>query len=389
MSLRGRDIVCVGIADWHNDLQTNDQHLLRRLAGENRILFVESLGLRQPQLAGRDLSRIWRRLRNGVRPPRLEEGVNVLSPLVLPFHSHALVRAINRWLLPLQVTRAARRLDFRDVLLWSFVPQAEVLIDALRPSQILYYIDDDHGAKPGIDAASFDASERAFAQRADVVMASAPALADKLAGLNDNVHLAPNVADTRLFATALQDGPVDPALQRLDRPRIAFTGAIVADKLDLPLIIEMCSLRPQWSFAFFGPRGPGDPHTDVSALTEVANLSLLGARRYEDLPSALRGADVAILPYRTDGAMRSVFPMKTFEYLAAGLPVVSTRLPALTDMLEVAGEIAFAVTADEMVAQIEAAMSDDDDDRRARRSSLALGHSWESRIEQIATLLAR
>ena len=85
MSLRGRDIVCVGIADWHNDLQTNDQHLLRRLSGENRILFIESLGLRQPQLAGRDLSRIWRRLRNGLRPPRMEDGVNVLSPLVLPF----------------------------------------------------------------------------------------------------------------------------------------------------------------------------------------------------------------------------------------------------------------------------------------------------------------
>jgi glycosyltransferase involved in cell wall biosynthesis len=388
MSLRGRDIVCVGIADWHNELKTNDQHLLRRLADGNRILFVESLGLRQPQLASRDLSRIWRRLRNGMRPPRIEEGVNVLSPLVLPFHSHALARALNRWLLPLQVSHAARRLGFRDVLLWSFVPQAEVLIDALRPSQILYYIDDDHGAKPGIDAASFDASERAFAPRADVVMASAPALVSKLAALNGNVHLAPNVADTRLFATALHDGLVDPALQRLQRPRVVFTGAIVASTLDLQLIIEMCALRPDWSFAFVGPRGPGDPRTDVTTLTELSNLSLLGARRYEDLPSVLRGADVAILPYRTGGAMRSVFPMKTFEYLAAGLPVVSTRLPALIDMPEVAGQIAFAATAHEMVTEIEAAMTDDDD-RRAQRSEFARDYSWESRIEQIATLLAR
>ncbi len=385
MKLRGRDIVCVGIGDWHNDLQTNDQHLLRRLSGENRILFVESLGLRQPQLAGRDLSRIWRRLRNGVRPPRLEDGVHVLSPLVLPFHSHALVRALNRWLLPLQVRRAARRLDLRDVLLWSFVPQAEVLIDALKPSQILYYIDDDHGAKPGIDASSFDASERAFAPRADVVLASAPALADRLAKLNANVHLAPNVADTTLFATALQAGPVDPALERLNRPRIVFTGAIVADKLDLPLIVEMCALRPGWSFAFVGPRGPGDPRTDVSALDGVENLALLGPRRYAELPRALRGADVGILPYRTDGPMRSVFPMKTFEYLAAGLPVVSTRLPALTDV----PEIAFATSAQEMVVAIEAAMSDDDDERRARRSAFVRSHSWESRIEEIAALLTR
>jgi glycosyltransferase involved in cell wall biosynthesis len=295
------------------------------------------------------------------------------------------VRALNRWILPLQVRRAARRLGFHDVLLWSFVPQAEILIDSLRPTQVLYYSDDDHGAKPGIDAASFDASEHAFAPRADVVLASAPALVDRLAPLNANVHLAPNVADTALFANALRDGPGDPAMERLGTPRIVFTGAIVADKLDLPLIVEMCALRPGWSFAFVGPRGPGDPRTDVSALTEVGNLALLGPRRYGELPNVLRGADVAILPYRTDGAMRSVFPMKTFEYLAAGLPVVSTRLPALIDV----PGVAFAVSAREMVMQIEAAMSGDDDDRRAQRSMLAQGHSWESRIEEIATLLAR
>ena len=381
--LVGRDIVVVGIADWHNELQTNEQHLLRRMRHDNRILFIESLGLRQPQLAGRDLSRIWRRLRNGIRPPRLVEGVNVLSPLVLPLHSQPLVRRINARLLPLQVSRAVRRLGFRDIVLWSFVPQAEVLIDALHPSRVLYFIDDDHGAKPGIDAASFDAAERRFAPRADIVMASAPFLADRLAALNPNTHLAPNVADTSLFATAMRDGPVDPAVAALPRPRIVFTGALEATKLDLALITQLCALRPEWSFAFVGPRGPGDPSTDVSALDTIPNLALLGPRRYDDLPTVLRGGDVAILPYRTDGPMRSVFPMKTYEYLAAGLPVVSTRLPAL----EGVAEITFASTAAEMAAAIAAELEGDSDVDRDRRSAVAAGHSWESRIDEIGTLL--
>jgi glycosyltransferase involved in cell wall biosynthesis len=226
-----------------------------------------------------------------------------------------------------------------------------------------------------------------FASQADVVMASAPALVRKLAPLNPNVHLAPNVTDTGLFATALRAGPVDPAVQRLPGPRIVFTGNIVASTLDLPLIIEVCALRPDWSFAFVGPRGLGDPRTDVSALDELPNLSFLGARRYEELPGVLRGADVALLPYRTDRAMQSVFPMKTFEYLAAGRPVVSTRLPALTGTPEVAGQIAFAETAGEMVARIEAAIQGDSEDRRMRRSEFAQGYSWESRLEQIAALL--
>src|SRR5436305_9405045 len=85
-ALRGRDIVCVGFADWDTELWTNQHHLMSRLAAENRVLFVESLGLRRPQLAGRDLRRIGRRLRRGLAPPRRADGLYVLSPLVVPLH---------------------------------------------------------------------------------------------------------------------------------------------------------------------------------------------------------------------------------------------------------------------------------------------------------------
>ena len=131
--LHGRDIVCVGFADWDTELWTNQHHLMSRLARENRVLFVESLGLRRPQLAGRDLARVWRRLRRGLAPPRAVDGLHVLSPLVLPLHSSRVARALNARLLPALVARAARRLGLRKPILWAYVPQAEVLIDALRP----------------------------------------------------------------------------------------------------------------------------------------------------------------------------------------------------------------------------------------------------------------
>src|SRR5271157_584171 len=131
--LQGRDIVCVGFADWDTELWTNQHHLMSRLARENRVLFVESLGLRQPQLAGRDLARIARRLRRGLAPPRAVDGLHVISPLVLPFHRSRLARALNARLLPALVRRAARRLGLHAPILWAYVPQAEVLIDTLRP----------------------------------------------------------------------------------------------------------------------------------------------------------------------------------------------------------------------------------------------------------------
>jgi glycosyltransferase involved in cell wall biosynthesis len=384
MSLSGRDIVCIGFSDWEMDLLTNQQHLLVRAAADNKILFVESLGLRRPQIAARDLSRIGRRLRRALHPLRTADGVHVLSPLVLPLHSNEPVRRLNAELLTRYVRFGVDKLAMRDPLLWSFVPHAEVLVDALAPSQVLYYIDDDHAAKAGIDAASFLAAERRFATRADAILASAPELVARMQTLNSNVQYAPNVADTKLFASALAPGPIDPAVAALPQPRIVFIGAILAAKIDLELVAALARSRPAWSFAFVGPIGPGDPHTDVSALRELANVHLLGHRRYERLPDVLRGADAAIVPYLLDGEMRSVFPMKIYEYLAAGRPVISTPLDTLADVPDVLK----AVDAEGFAAQIQQALDTDTPAARQGRSQRAQAHSWESRLDQIADVLA-
>jgi glycosyltransferase involved in cell wall biosynthesis len=379
-ALKGRDIVCIGFADWDTDLWTNQHHLMSRLAAGNRVLFVESLGLRRPQLAGRDLSRIARRLRSGLQAPRERDGLHVLSPLVLPLHGNPVVDALNRRLLPALVARAARRLGLQRPILWSYVPQAEVLIDALRPSLVVYHCVDDISAHERIDTAGFRAAEDRFAARADLVLASAPALAERMRTLSSNVLDAPNVADTELFASALQDGPVDEAIDALPRPRLVFTGAISEIKLDMGLLIELARSRPDWSLALVGPVGLGDPHTDVAALAAEPNVHLLGKRAYEQLPAVLRGADVGLIPYVRSALTDSVFPMKVYEYLAAGLPVVTTRLPALAGVAEVA-------TADDAAgfrALIEAALDDNDPQRRAERSRAAARHSWDARIEEIA-----
>jgi glycosyltransferase involved in cell wall biosynthesis len=382
--LRGLDIVCVGFADWDAPVWTNQHHLMARLAATNRVLFVESLGLRRPQLAGRDLRRIGRRLARGLGPPRESaEGVHVLAPLVLPFHASGAVRALNRVLLRRLVRRAARRLGVERPVLWAYVPQAEELVEVLEPATVVYHCVDDIAAQKGVDADSFHAAERRFAARADLVLASAPALAERLRTIASNVVDTPNVADTRLFATALEGGPVDRDLEALGRPRIVFQGAVVATKLDVDLLVELARLRRDWTIALVGPTGLGDPRTDVSGLTGEPNIRLLGQRAHDDLPAVLRGADAAIIPYALNELTRSIFPMKVYEYLAAGLPVVSVPLPAL----EGVEGIAFAATAPEMAAAIERELAADDPERRAERSKLAAGHSWERRIEEIEAAL--
>ena len=402
--LQGRDIVCVGFADWDTDLQTNQHHLMKRLALENRVLFVESLGLRRPQLAGRDVRRILRRVvrglggartvdgiglpgmaGDGLGEARTRSGLNVLSPLVLPLHGNPLARRVNSWLLPKLVRRAARTLDMERPILWSYVPQAEVLLDALEPELVIYHCVDDIAAQPGIDGSSFRASEARFAARADLVLASAPSLAARLGDISDNVLYVPNVADVELFSSALRDGPVDLGMADLPRPRIVFTGALVRTKLDMGLLFVLARARRDWSFALVGPTGPGDPRADMSGLASEPNIYLLGPRPYEALPEVLRGADAGLIPYSLNQLTASIFPMKVYEYLAAGLPVVATALPALAGV----EMVATAADAHGMVGLLEQAMAEDSDELRAARSRAAQAHSWELRIGEIATAIDR
>jgi glycosyltransferase involved in cell wall biosynthesis len=383
--LAGREIVCVGFADWDTELWTNQHHLMSRLAEDNSVLFIESLGLRRPQLAGRDVKRIVRRVRRGLGGARrATEGLDVLSPLVLPLHGRPAVRALNARLLPALVRRATRRLRFEKPILWAYVPQAEALLDALQPSLVVYHCVDDIAAQPGVDAESFRAAEARFAARADLVLASAPALADRMRALNDNVLFAPNVADTTAFAAALQDGPRDPAMEALPHPRIVFAGAVVATKLDVALIVDVATARPDYAFALVGPTGLGDPTTDVSALHAVPNVHLLGGRPRDQLPAVMRAADAGIIPYASNRLTASIFPMKVYEYLAAGLPVVTTALPALAGVEEVAA----AADAQTFAQALDRALAGDSDEQRRARSAAAAAHSWDARLAEIATAIA-
>lgn len=381
--LAGRSIVCIGTADWASSLWTNQQHLMSRLARDNRVVFTESQGLRRPTLAGRDVSRILRRLRTGLRPPRMLDGVWVVSPLVLPAHGSRHVRGANSAILRILVRRAMRRAGLERPILWAYNPHAHALAGRLGETLVVYHCVDDIAAQEGIDPESFGKAEAALARRADLVIVSAPPLVEHVRRRGArNVALLPNVADVDHFRGA-RDLADPPELAAIPHPRLVFAGAVAAKKLDLGLIAELARRRPGWSLVIVGPVGEGDPRGDLAAVAEAPNIHLVGPKPFGELPVWLGAGDVGLIPYAANTYTAAVFPMKVYEYLAAGLPVVSTLLPALRDV----DGISFARTAEEFERAVQAALRDETPERRSERVALAEAHSWERRVAEIGRLV--
>jgi len=380
------DFVVLATADWDNPLWTNKQQLSSRWgAAGHKVLYVESLGLRRPGVSGRDLGRMWRRLKRANRLRGAAPGMWVFSPLVIPLHDSALVRRANRWLLANRLRRAMRKVGMTDAVLWTYNPLAMDQLGAMEWSGVVYHCVDELAGSPGIPSELIERSEAELCRSADLVVVSAPGLAEGPRSAARRLEYFPNAADFELFHRAAQSEPMPDDLARIDRPRIGFFGAISDYKLDLELLGEVFRRRPEWHLVLVGPVGEGDPGTRVAALEGLPNVHFLGSRSRQELPGYLGGFDVCLLPNRLNRYTRNMFPLKFFEYLSAGKPVVMTPLPSL----EAYGHLAHVADAnpDAFSLSLERALAESQDDPvRDRRMDEARQHDWNLQAERLAAL---
>ena len=330
------DIVLLSTADWDHPLWTNKQHVACSLASEGeRVLYVESLGLRSVQAKTQDFRRILRRLLLGLRFVRqVRPGIWVLSPLVLPGGSQGVALRLNRLMLRCSVSLACWVLRFRSPWLWTYNPLTLLYLPLKGFTLSVYHAVDAVHEQPCMPRALIESEEARLCRSVNQVFTTSPYLAERLAMHTDRICFEPNVADRDHFSTALErrqdPGFVDPPeLRGIPEPKIGFVGAISSYKLDFELIRSVALRHPEWHFVFIGPQSEGEPSTDLSQLCGLGNVHWLGPKPYSQLPRFLAGFQCAWLPLQCNAYTRAMFPMKFFEYLFAGLPVVSTRIHAL------------------------------------------------------------
>ena len=341
-SLVSRHVVLLATADWDHPFWTNKQHVALTLAElGHRVLYVESVGLRAPRLEGQDVLRIWRRLCRGLRPPRrVAPRLWVWSPLLIPAAHAGWRRRLNQMLFSKGLWLWRSWLGLRADLFWTYNPLTGLLLSLPLKDyrQSVYHCVDDLAAQPCMPSALITAEEEKLCRLSDQIFVTSPELLRTRSVYNSSIRYHSNVADVSHFAAARsQVGIIPEDLAQLPRgPRLGFIGAISRYKLDLDLLAALAAHRPDCQIVLIGRVGEGDPGTALEPVMHCANVHHLGPKPYAQLPDYLRGFDVALLPCPLNDYTRSMFPMKFFEYLAAGVPVVATDLPALYEYKDLA-----------------------------------------------------
>jgi hypothetical protein len=207
----------------------------------------------------------------------------------------------------------SRRPGSPDV--WVYTPMALDIANQLSPRRLIYDVMDDLASFKDAPPGLLHGQRRLFAQ-ADVVFTGGPSLHRSV--LRQRQH------DVHLFRSGVETGHyrASRALRTRHDRRVAGYVGVIDERLDLDLIRGMAEALPDWTLRIVGPTAKIDPGT----LPVAPNIEYPGMASYEDLPVVMAGFDVALMPFALNEATRSISPTKTLEYLAAGLPVVSTRV---------------------------------------------------------------
>lgn len=357
-----KNCILFSTADWAERYWTNKQHTTMTLAKMGtRVLYIESLGFRGPKMnSGRDWSRLYKRLASGISslifgPKKVSNNVWVYSPLVIPAaHHRPILKIINSWVVRFSIYRFCTSQNFENPLIWSYHPYVVDVIKKINYSKVIYHNVDDISAVPGVNKQAFLDVELQFLKQCSVVFTTTLTLKNRCDEHHDNVIFYPNVVDFKHFSQAQVKTNINKSLVNYPNPRLIYHGVLSDFKLDFKLLLESAKLKPQWQWFFIGEEREGQQNQTLFELNNLPNTHFCGFKSYDELPNYLAGMDVGLLPTKRNEYTKSMFPMKYFEYIAAGLPVVST--PLSFSLNQNAG-MEIAETPEEFVAAIETQLS--------------------------------
>ncbi|USD35713.1 glycosyltransferase [Ferrimonas sp. SCSIO 43195] len=342
--------------DWGRH-PSSSQHLIRELSAHFEVVWINSIGLRQPRW--QDAARL---VSKGVAraPKRCQAPFEVIAPRVWPLAQSSWLQRLNHR----QMQRALADVGPVDFV-WCALPSAEAYLDLFPGARVIYYCGDDFGGLCGVDHGPVLQAEQRLLQRAEWVFCASEVLARRFD--HPAVSVVRHGVDMRLFShsrprpKALPKGPV-----------LGYYGSL-APWLDYGLLDTLTTVLPECQLVLIG-----DNHSCPGALLAKPNVHHLGRLPHDQLAAYAQHFDVALLPFLQTPQIAACDPLKLREYLAAGVPVVGTDFDAARDY---ACGVQLATTREEFVAMVLMSLISRPSVAEIRMQ--VLGQGWGDRADQI------
>lgn len=358
-------IICFSHLRWDFVLQ-RPQHLMNRFAKTRQIYFFEeyiptehhSPYLETHPYAGSSVVSLRPRLPRDWDEARREAGLRDLLNMMLRLNG---------------ITRP---------LLWFYSPPMFGFARHVEAAAIVYDCMDELAnfrfAPPNLKTLEAD-----LMANADLVLTGGSSLYATRRNAHDNIHLFPSGVEIEHFGTARTGVTPAPDMAALPGKKLGFYG-VIDERIDLSLLAHLAKAHPEWSIVMVGPLAKIGHHD----LPSAPNLHFMGPRAYAELPACLAAWDVALMPFAINDATRFISPTKTPEYLAAGLPVVSTPI---VDVVATYGDhpqaVRIAETPEAFVAACEAALATNAEAFRAAIDPKLASMSWDGTFRAISALV--
>ncbi len=378
-----RDLIFVSLENW-DEVWRRNQFLCAGLARrfpDSKILFV---GL------ARDVTNDLRHgrvpdLRGGDETvPGLPNVTLTRPPKLLP-NTLTLGRRLNEALFRAHVRGAARRVGLQSPVLWLNPHSAVHMAGRMGERDVVYDITDDWTQQTQSSALArlTVAQDAALCRRADAVIVCSERLFEGKRGLTTNLHLIPNGVDAGHYAGVLDGvGPLPALLADRPRPILGYTGTIHPDRVDVPLVESLARRLPEATVALVGPNLL--EAADRARLAACPNVVLPGPVPYTRVPQWMRAFDVCIAPHLVSAFTESLNPIKLWEYLAAGKPIVATDIAGFRDFPQF---VRIAPDAAGFARAVQEALGEDRATGEARRAE-ARRNSWDARLDHVLLALA-
>lgn len=359
------DLICLSHLRWDFVWQ-RPQHLLSRCARDRRVFFVEE-PIQDTAIPYLDVT-------------RRDCGVTVVVPHLPPGLALPEVAAIQQALLidELLIDHA-----ISDYMLWYYTPMALTFTRHLEPIAIIYDCMDELSAFKNAPPL-LKRLEAELMEMTDVVFTGGLSLYESKRHLHQNIHPFPSSIDIEHFGQA-RANRIEPADQKhIPHPRLGFFG-VVDERMDLNLLRDVAQARPDWHLVVIGPVVKIDP----ADLPQLPNIHYLGGKDYRDLPAYLSGWDVAMMPFAINESTRFISPTKTPEYLAAGVPVVSTPIRDVVRTYGEKGLVNIAHDTAEFIQSAEAYLTRNFDSKQwlTEVDQMLLSSSWDQTWGQMLQLI--